>query len=118
MTKTDTYKVAVFAQPWPARVGKLQLQFIITDADGNIVRDQSILPLRNRGFLELETPGPFSFSYTLAGNLQPPISIDVLPQASIFLTYWQIWFFLIFGLIFIILREKLAKIHARRYPSL
>lgn len=118
MTKTNTYNVAIFAEPWPARVGTLQLQFIITDADGNIVRNQSILPLSHRGFIELETPGPFSLSYTLAGNAQPPISFEVLPKASIFLSYWHIWVFLIFGLIFIILREKLAKIHARRYPSL
>jgi hypothetical protein len=118
MHKTREYNVAVFAEPWPPRVGELQLQFIVTDTDGQLVLDNSILPMQHRGAISLDTPGPFSLRYFLAGEAQPLISFDVLPKASVFVAYWSIWLFLIIGLIFIILREKLAKTHARRYPSL
>ena len=117
-TKTSEYNVALFAEPWPARVGELQLQFIITDSRGNLVADNSVLSMHTPKRLILETTGVFMFQYALKGIDQTPIAIEVLPKASILRAYWQIWLFLVFGLIFIILREKLAKIHARRYPSL
>ena len=117
-TKTKEFNVALFAEPWPARVGELQLQFIITDSHGNLVTDTSVLSMNTTNRLTLENTGVFTVQYALLGIEQPPIAIEVLPKASVLRTYWQIWFFLVIGLIFIILREKLAKNHARRYPSI
>lgn len=116
--KTSEYNVAVFAEPWPPRVGKLQVQFIITDKDGQLVQDDSILLMQGIGEIALESTGPHTFRFVLAGETQAPITFEVLPKASVITMYLPIWIFLIVGLIFIILREKLAKIHARRYPSL
>ena len=116
--KTSEYNVAVFAEPWPPRVGELQLQTIVTDEKGRIVFDPSILSIPHQKQLLLLNTGEFSLEYTLEGIPQLPITFEVLPKASVFTMYLPIWIFLIIGLIFIILREKLAKIHARRYPSL
>lgn len=116
--KTSEYNVAVFAEPWPPRVGKLQIQFIATDKAGRLIQDDSMLLMQGTGEIALESPGPYIFRFVLAGETQPPITFQVLPKASVFTMYWPIWIFLIIGLILIILREKLAKIHARRYPSL
>jgi hypothetical protein len=153
VTKTKDFNVALFAEPWPARVGELQFQFIITDMQGNLVTDTSVLTMPTPdintpnmtsqdmispdinfldmispdiNFLDMSSPnrltlentGVFSLQFAIQGIVQPPITIEVLPKASLLRTYWQIWFFLVFGLIFIILREKLAKNHARRYPSI
>lgn len=117
-TKTESYNVAVFAEPWPPRVGTMQIQFIITDMQGNLIQDDSILPSDQLTDITLDEVGPWKFQYALQGIPQPPLSFEVLPKASLLRTYWHLWSFLIFGLIFIILREKLANIHARRYPSL
>jgi hypothetical protein len=117
-TKTSEYNVAIFAEPWPPRVGELQLQTIVTDAQGRILLDPSILSIPHQKQLTLLETGEYSLEYTLAGAPQHPITFVVLPKASVFIAYLPVWLFLIIGLIFIILREKLAKIHARRYPSL
>ncbi|MBT6164756.1 MAG: hypothetical protein HOH93_02455, partial [Phycisphaerae bacterium] len=109
--------VAVFAEPWPARVGRLQLQFIVTDNTGNIVEAQSIIPLAARSSIELPDIGPFAFTYIVDGTEQQEIRFDVLPVASPLVEFWHIWLFLIIGVILIILREKLAKNMQERYPS-
>ena len=116
-SKTEQYNVAVFAEPWPARVGRLQLQFIVTDNKGNIVEAQSIIPLAARSSIELPDIGPFAFTYTVDGTEQQAIRFDVLPVASPLVEFWHIWLFLIIGVILIILREKLAKNMQERYPS-
>jgi len=117
-SNTETHRIAIFAEPWPARVGELQMQYIITDTKGNLVRDDSTLTSPLQKTITLTEPGLFVYESIVFGIAQPPISFEVLPKASIVVAYWNVWIFLIFGFIFIILREKLANTHARRYPSL
>ncbi len=115
--RTVDYRVAIFVEPWPARVGELQLQFVLTDSQGNLVQDESVLSLPQQSTITLTEVGPYTLHYSLAGRQQEAITFDVLPEESMYFTYWLTWTFIIIGLIFIILREKLAKKGARRYPS-
>jgi hypothetical protein len=116
--KTDEYNIAVFIEPWPVRVGEAQLRALVTDHFGNLIKDPSILPFG--GALELlsfDAPTKHEISYSLNGVEQPPITIEILPKANVLFLYWEIWLFLLFGLLCIILREKLAKHPSRRYPN-
>ena len=116
--KTQKYNVAIFVEPWPVRVGEAQLRALVTDHFGNLIKDPSILPFG--GALELlsfDAPTKHEISYSLNGVVQPPITIEILPKANVLFLYWEIWLFLLFGLLCIILREKLAKHPSRRYPN-
>jgi hypothetical protein len=116
--KTAEYNVAIFVEPWPARVGEVQLRALVTKHDGTLVTDNSILPFAGKiQTLHLTQEGNFTSLFTLDGVVQPPLEIEIFPRSSVFATYWQIWVFLLIGLISIILRELLAKKQARRYPN-
>lgn len=115
---SGSYRVAVFAEPWPARVGEIQLQYFVTDNEGALVRNEKLLQSPLQIKVLLDEPGMFTYEYTLFGKPQQSLVFEVLPKANFLIGYWQIWLFLIFGLIFIILREILAKKQTRRYPSL
>jgi len=67
--------------------------------------------------LHLREEGAFTYVYNFDGVEQPPLEFQILAKSSVLATYWQIWLFLLVGLILIILREKLAKNQARRYPN-
>jgi hypothetical protein len=115
---TEDYRVAIFAEPWPARVGELQLQSIVTDTEGNLVLDESILSMPQQSTITLEEVGTYTLDFQVDGQEQDPITFEILPKESMYVTYWLTWLFIILGLIFIILREKLAKKSTRRYPSI
>ncbi|MBC8202137.1 MAG: hypothetical protein H8E86_08830 [Planctomycetes bacterium] len=116
--KTQEYNVAIFVEPWPVRVGEMQLRALVTRHDGTLVTDQSILPFAGQiETLHIAEEGSLIYIYNLDGVEQPPIEIEMFPKSSVFATYWQIWIFLLIGLITIILREFLAKKQARRYPN-
>jgi hypothetical protein len=116
--KTQEYNVAIFVEPWPVRVGAVQLRAIVTRHDGTLVTDNSILPFAGHiETLHLKEEGSLIYIYNLDGVEQPPIEIEIFPKSTVLATYWQIWIFLLIGLISIILRELLAKKQARRYPN-
>jgi hypothetical protein len=116
--KTENYNVAIFVEPWPLRVGEAQLRALVTRHDGTLVTDSAILPFAgNIETLHLRQEGVGTYVYNLDGVEQPTLEFQILARSSVLATYWQIWLFLLFGLIFIILREKLAKNQARRYPN-
>ena len=116
--QTDAYTVAIFVEPWPARIGELRLQCLITDKEGNLVRDHALLPLSSLDFIELNETGPYTLTFALDEVPLPPFTIEVLPKATVLQANWPIWTFLVFGLICILLRDKLARKMQERYPSL
>jgi type IV secretory pathway TrbD component len=116
--KTDTYNVAIFAEPWPLRVGDIQFRAMVTDHDGNLHIDPDIVPFDGQILtINIAEPSTYTLEYFLAGLPQQPIRLAIATKASILSLYWKVWASLIFGLIFIILREILAKKQARRYPN-
>jgi len=116
--KTGKYNVAIFVEPWPVRVGEVQLHALVTTHDGALVTDASVLPFRgNIETLHFSQEGECDYSYTLNGVTQPQLQFEIQPKANVLFLYWEIWLFLLFGLIFIILREKLAKNQSQRYPT-
>ena len=116
--KTENYNVAIFAEPWPLRVGEAQFRAIVTKHDGTLVTNPEILPFRGKvEIYKLPKQGTRMFYFNLDGIEQPPVVLEIHSKASILATYWQVWIFLFFGLLFIILREKLAKNQADRYPN-
>ena len=116
--KTAQYNVAIFVEPWPVRVGEVQFRALVTKHDGTLVTNPAVLPFSGKTeTLQLSEEGYSTYIYTLDGVEQPTIEFEVLARSSVLATYWQIWIFLMIGLIFIILREKLAKNQARRYPN-
>jgi len=116
--KTQKYNVAIFVEPWPVRVGEAQLRALVTRNDGTLVTDSAILPFAGKiETLHLREEGAFTYVYNFDGVEQPPLEFQILAKSSVLATYWDIWLFLLVGLILIILREKLAKNQARRYPN-
>ncbi len=116
--KTDTYNVAIFAEPWPLRVGDIHFRAIVTDHAGNLHIDPDIVPFDGQILtINIAEPSTYTLEYFLAGLPQKPIQLAIAPKASIFSLYWEVWASLIIGLIFIIFREILAKNQARRYPN-
>jgi len=116
--KTELHRLAVFAEPWPARIGEIDLRCIVTDSSGNLLRNPELLSIPFEQRLPLHFEGQIAIQYALDGHPQSPIVIPVLPKESMIYAHLDVWLFLIIGLIFIILREKLAKNGTRRYPSL
>ena len=116
--KTETYNVALFIEPWPVRVGNAQLRALVTDKSGTLVSDPAVLPFAGKiSTLSFDSPTIHEFVYSLNGTMQTPVTFEVLPKANLIMLYWEVWFFLVFGLLCIILREKLAKQPSHRYPN-
>lgn len=116
--KTETYNVALFIEPWPVRVGDAQLRALVTDKSGTLVSDPAVLPFAGKiSTLSFDSPTIHEFVYSLNGTMQTPVTFEVLPKANLIMLYWEVWFFLVFGLLYIILREKLAKQPSHRYPN-
>ena len=116
--KTDSYNIAIFAEPWPLRVGELQFRAIVTDHTGNLLLDPAIVPFEGEiHAITIEEPSTYYLAFNLAGETQESIELTILPKASLLSLHWEVWTCLIFGLVFIILREILAKNQDRRYPN-
>lgn len=116
--KTEKYNVAIFVEPWPVRVGAVQLHSLVTTHDGALVTDGDVLPFHGKiETVHFDQEGDFLYNYTLHGEAQPPLAFEIHPKANVLFFYWGIWLFLLSGLIFIILREKLAKNQSQRYPT-
>jgi hypothetical protein len=116
--KTEEYNVAIFIEPWPARVGEVQLRALVTTNDGAFVTDSAVLPFRGKiETMHFDQEEECVYNYTLNGIAQPPLEFEIHPKANVLFLYWKIWLFLLLGLIFIILREKLAKNLSQRYPT-